>query len=480
MTADLDLPGNKIINPSEINMNRKLITNMDTDENNDLSAVNMITLKKYHPDVPSHTYEITKNIDLKEMYNVINSKQQSFSDLTTRYDSLVSYNDVKNIFLSREESFPMKVNLNMGNHIIHNIKNDVNPDGAVNKDYIDSENTKLDAKISNLNNTVQSKTDKSYVDNNIKNVNTKISNLVLDSIETEKKNKKYVDESHITSSTNFKDEFRYLMEDIDDSSSEIDIRVTGINDLASSPHEFNKKAYDLLLFKDAQNRYTSRIGFNLYRIPEGEYTICIEFFPVTMTNVSVDCVSTSLNVNKQSTKIFKSYTRSIINLHKWHISPPEYLMVDLKCDGTPESRTQGQANLIIYGIEGNRSDVPSDVYDKAFIYENNKMVMETTLDLNSHKLLGTTHFLNGYLNTANGTNFLQNGCDKIIIPNGSSVQSIKAMYILPKISYEAIQLQISHGSILNTKTSFTSPQTSQLQTIPINLNLPFGHLKINL
>ena len=106
-----------------------------------------------------------------------------------------------------------------------------------------------------------------------------------------------------------------------------------------------------------------------------------------MTNVSVDCRSTSLNVNKQSTKIFKSYIRSIINLHKWHISPPEYLMVDLKCDGTPESRTQGQANLIIYGIEGNHSNVPADVYDKAFIFENNKMVMEAKLDMNNKRIV---------------------------------------------------------------------------------------------
>ena len=95
------------------------------------------------------------------------------------------------------------------------------------------------------------------------------------------------------------------MSDIDDSSSESDIRVTGIIDLAESPLTFNKKAYNLSLSKDAQNNYISRIGFNLYRIPKGEYTICIEFFPVTMTNVSVDCQSTSLKVNKQLTKILK-------------------------------------------------------------------------------------------------------------------------------------------------------------------------------
>ena len=45
MTGDLDMRGNKIILPGEIDMNRKLITNLDTDPNQDLSAVNMVTLK---------------------------------------------------------------------------------------------------------------------------------------------------------------------------------------------------------------------------------------------------------------------------------------------------------------------------------------------------------------------------------------------------------------------------------------------------
>ena len=45
MTGDLDLRGNKIIFPGGVDMDRKLITNLDTDPNQDLSAVNMITLK---------------------------------------------------------------------------------------------------------------------------------------------------------------------------------------------------------------------------------------------------------------------------------------------------------------------------------------------------------------------------------------------------------------------------------------------------
>ena len=45
MTGDLDLGGNIIILPGEIDMDQKLIVNLDTDPNQDLSAVNMMTLK---------------------------------------------------------------------------------------------------------------------------------------------------------------------------------------------------------------------------------------------------------------------------------------------------------------------------------------------------------------------------------------------------------------------------------------------------
>ena len=66
-----------------------------------------------------------------------------------------------------------------------------------------------------------------------------------------------IHESHITSSTNKRDAFRYLM-NADESSSENNIDVLGINDFPESPHQVNKKAYFLkLLFeKDSPNQYS--------------------------------------------------------------------------------------------------------------------------------------------------------------------------------------------------------------------------------
>ena len=90
-TGDLDLRGNKLLLPGEINMNRKLIKDLNTDESDDLSTVNMATLKKFLADTAA-------DIDLQDKFNVKNSKQQSFSYLSSNYDNLVSYDDVKNIF----------------------------------------------------------------------------------------------------------------------------------------------------------------------------------------------------------------------------------------------------------------------------------------------------------------------------------------------------------------------------------------------
>ena len=108
-----------------------------------------------------------------------------------------------------------------------------------------------------------------------------------------------------------------------------------------------------------------------------------------MTGVSVNVVSASLNVGKQTTKKLSNYSRSIVHLHKWRISPPEYIFLDLKWQGTAQDLSKKGAKLIVYGIAGSHDDVPSDVFDAPFAFEGRKMVMETDLDLNEHKILNS-------------------------------------------------------------------------------------------
>ena len=398
MTGDLDLRGQKLILPGEINMNRKLITNLGTDENNDLSAVNMITLKKFHPNAPAPTHEVTKDIDLKELFNVVQSKQRSLNELKTHYDSLVSFEEVKENFLSRREEFPMETQLDMNHNSITNLKDPAFGGEAATKTYVDATSSTI---VGSTAASIATKLDLSggkmlgSIDMN----KNKIINLSKPTEENDAVNMEFLDlkiddlnkkitKNTITATSHPKDEFRYLMEDSFQSSSETNIVVTGIVDFQQSPHKINKKAYALKINKrSSDNMFLGRIGFNMFKIPEGEYTICVEFFPGKMDGVNVNAVSASLNVNQQATKVFVNYSRSIIHMHKWHISPPEYLMLDLKWQGKADDTSPGDAHLIIYGVKEFQPDVESAVFDSPFTIENGVMVMETDLDLNGKRLL---------------------------------------------------------------------------------------------
>ena len=424
MTGDLDLRGQKLINPGEIEMNRKLITNLNTDENNDLSAVNMITLKKFHPDVPAHTHEVTKDIDLKELFNVIQSKQRSLNELKTHYDSLVSFEEVNENFLSRQEEFPMQTQLNMNHNSITNLKDPEFGGEAATKKYVDDIETKLlsdvalelikkidigeidmkGERIINLGNPLYSSdaintsylhsfmsaylnTDGGTMEGQIDMNNNKIINLPEPTSAKDAATKDFVEKSHVSQSGLQKNVFLYQMTDVNESSSESNITVTGIKDFANTPHTLFKKAYHFTIGKNAQNEYNARIGFNFNPVPTGAYTYVVEYFPPFMIDVSVDCRSTPLNVNKQIFKKFPTYVKNIVQIHKWQMATPCYLMIDLKSKGGEATPTRGDGRLIVYGITGTHNDVSSSVLDTPYVVENGKMVMETDLDLNGKSLL---------------------------------------------------------------------------------------------
>ena len=44
-----------------------------------------------------------QNIDLKDTYNVINSKQKTFNEMKANRNTLVYYEDVRNVFISRKD-----------------------------------------------------------------------------------------------------------------------------------------------------------------------------------------------------------------------------------------------------------------------------------------------------------------------------------------------------------------------------------------
>ena len=436
ITGDLDLRGNKLILPGEINMNRKLIKNLDVDENDDLSAVNMVTLKKFSS-LPS----TSGDIDLQEKFNVKNSKQQNFSHLSANYDNLVSFSDVKNIFLSRKETFPMEAGLDMGNHTIFNVKDPTVNDQGVNKKYVDAEVNKIDQKtvsnrteinrvkvlegktvalsggtmtgdldmgtknIKNLG-TPRSSTDAvsaSFIQNILANylnigggamtgpinmTKNKIIGLPFPTAISDVATKKYVDRAFISPSRSMKNVFQYIMNDANETSSEFGITVLGILDFPQSPHLLNKKAikFQMGLQTNDSTRYYSRLGLNFFSLPEGEYTLVVEFFHPTNSKIELNCLSTSINIKQQIAGPVGNAWKNIVQLTKYVSTPPEYLMVDMKC-AVDQTSSNNVGWLIVWGVKGFHPTLPSSVYDQPFVFESGKMVMETDLDLNGKRLL---------------------------------------------------------------------------------------------
>ena len=88
--------------------------------------------------------------------------------------------------------------------------------------------------------------------------------------------------------------------------------------------------------------------------------------------------------------MFPKYSRSIVHLHKWNVTPPERIFVDLRCQGIASNPAQGVGHLIVYGVEGRQNDVDSAVHDALYVVDKCKMVMQTDLALNTHHIRGVS------------------------------------------------------------------------------------------
>ena len=160
--------------------------------------------------------------------------------------------------------------------------------------------------------------------------NNQISNLRVPYDALDAANKDYVDKSFITPSGPMKNVLQYIMDDINETSTEFGATVSGIVDFPQTPHLTNKKAikFEMQLQSNNNAKYYSRIGINMYPLPTGPYTFVIEFFPPTTTKVEVNCVSST--------------------------------------------------------ICGHHSNVPSTVYDRPYVVENGRLIMETNVDMSNH------------------------------------------------------------------------------------------------
>ena len=150
-----------------------------------------------------------------------------------------------------------------------------------------------------------------------------------------------------------------------------------------------KKAFEINLQKDAgSNNYRSRMGFNLYPLPLGTYTIIFEYYFPENTNIQLSCQSTTAYVHKYVQKDFTDYSKLLVQINNNSKATPDYLFFTIH--GTAVvSNPEGY--IIVYGVKDWSDSVDPSVYDDAFYvqmfkYENGDMQMQTDIDLNNNKI----------------------------------------------------------------------------------------------
>ena len=415
-------------------------------------------------------------------------------------NKVINYESQREIFLSRQESFPMEADINMNNNFIQNIatptsshqatnkgycdynflsrqkggvlmsslsmnQNDLFEipapkygNSAVNKNYVDGEITKVHQNLDltpflrkdgqramtgslnmNGNQIIRLKepvsssdaSTKGYIDRKIDNIQKidttlfikkdgsvpmaadldmgthKIINVGQPTTDTDAASKGYIDntlaESHLTSSHK-SNEFKYL-NDPNETSSEYNITVEAFTDFNESPHK-NKKAFKITLKKDAgTNDYRSRMGFNLYPLPLGTYTIIFEYYFPENTNIQLSCQSTTAYVHKQIQKDFTDYSKLLVQINNNSKTTPDYLFFTIH--GTAVVNNP-EGYIIVYGVKDWSDSVDSSVYDDAFYvqmfkYKNGDMQMQTNINVNNHKITN----LNKGINDTDAVNRLQ-------------------------------------------------------------------------
>ena len=361
-----------------LDMGNQQITNLGANIQNTYDVVNLgFCDTKYLQKV--------SNSDL----DMDNHKIKDMAQPTDDNDA-VNKHYVDHNFLNRLTPNALGGELDMRGHKIIVLGNPSDPNDASTKAYVDTEIAKIPSVGSDL--SVYLKKDGSVaMTGNLDMNNKQIKDMAQPTDDNDATTKKYFDDkleqSHLVSShkTN---EFKYLT-DTDESSSEYNITVNGIAAFNQSPHQ-NKKAYDITLIKDSgSNDYRSRIGFNIYTLAIGTYTIVFEFYPPEMTNIQLSCTASEAYIHKAVQRDFTAYSKLLVQFNNDSKQTPNYIYLTMHGTATA---TPVQCHLVVYGVKDWSDSVYPGVYDGLdnvmFEYKNGDMEMKVNLDMNNKIISG--------------------------------------------------------------------------------------------
>ena len=234
-------------------------------------------------------------------------------------------------------------------------------------------------------------------------------------------NKKYVDDTiskaNIKPSHTPKNAFKYLMEDVNEWSSEYNIKVGNFSDITEIPHSWNKQVLNITPIKDGAN-YRFRLGLQMFPLTTNQsYSLIVELYNrdyktwlrqqtyIEGTGIWLKSHNTTKFQHRYGSKRDLYYRKTLVKFKKTSDRAPIFVYYTVHFDdnggdmNTYPKDFKNQVYIVAYGIAGETDHVESEVYDahKAYEIDKTKMKMLVPLDMKNKAITNIPNLSNGGL-----------------------------------------------------------------------------------
>ena len=327
----------------------------------------------------------------------------------TKLNDKANKNDL-NDYLKLDGSYQMQGNLQMNNNRITNLPNPQLDDEPVTRKFLTSSNTFFYNEFLDLDGNSKMRGNIQMTDNRI------TGSANPPSSDDEAANKKYVDshvsKSNIKPSHTPKNVFQYLMDDVNEWSTEYNVKVENFSNLPESPHSWDKRVLNITPVKSGRS-YRFRLGLQMFRMKTNEtYSLIVELYNrdyKTWQRQQTHVNGTGIWVRSNNTTKYQYpygssgdlyYTKTLIKFKKTSSAPIfVYFTVHFDDEGgdlnTYPKDFKNQVYIVASGIEGLSDHVDPEVYDahEAFEIDKTKMKMLVPLDMNGKQLMNVNYDL---------------------------------------------------------------------------------------
>ena len=310
-----------------------------------------------------------------------------------------------NDYLKLDGSSQMQGGLNMNNKRIARLPDPQLADEPVTRKFLANSNTLFYNIFLDLDGN-------SKMRGNIKVNDKRITGLTNPpNVDDEATNKKYVDDNiskaNIKPSHTPKNVFQYLMDDVNEWSTEYNVKVENFFNLAESPHSWDKRVLNITPVKSGRN-YRFRLGLQMFRMKTNEsYSLIVKLYNrdyktwqrqqtyVNGTGMWVISNNTAKYQHQYDSSGDLYYSKTLIKFKKSSSTAPIFVYFTVHFDdnggdmNTYPKDFNNQVYIVAYGIEGLSDHVDPEVYDahEAFEIDKTKMKMLVPLDMNGKQLM---------------------------------------------------------------------------------------------